>query len=107
MHCGLAQGVAVDVVDRPAKGLGVEQGVLEAVRVILEALVGSEASAGGPTELAAHRVLLAGDVLDRLPYEVVMVRVAFDGGRGREALGCAEYFELALGHALSSAVHPC
>ena len=60
----------------------VEQLTLDGVGIGLEASVGAEAGAGGPSQLAADSLLLSDDVPDALGNELMVALV------GEAAPGC-------------------
>ena len=65
--CRRAQGIAVDVVYGLAESIHVEKLALDGDSAyFIEALVGAEAGAGGPSQLAANFLLLFDNVLDAL-----------------------------------------
>ena len=103
---GLAQGVAVDVVDCVMERRGVEQGALDAFGVTLESFIRAEAGSGRAAELAAHLLFLAGDVFGRLADQFVMRLVTRQGRRVGRACRGPQNLELAFGHALAVSVHP-
>ena len=51
---GLAQGMAVDVVDCAAEGVGVEDSTPDFLSVVLQPVIGAEAGAGGAAQLSAY-----------------------------------------------------
>ena len=103
---GLAQGMAVDVVDGAAEGLRVEDSAPDFLSIVLQPVIGAETGAGRAAQLSADLPFVAGDALRGLADERIVVLMAGQGGRVGPTMGGAQDFELALGYAATVAVEP-
>src|SRR5262249_4022335 len=95
-----------NLLDGPEQFRGLEQGALDGVGIIAEALVGAEASAGRPAELSANQLLLLGHQLYALADEVMVVEETRPRRRVRRAGGGVQDGALGLCDAVAVAVNP-
>ena len=103
---GLAQWVAIDVLNGTLEGIGVEERAFDGLGMVLESFVGAVARTGRPTELPADRFLFHGDVLHTGLDEGMVVVVAGHSRSVRSTLGGFEDGELRFSDRFPGSIDP-